>query len=197
MWYALAALALIIYGPRLARAALDSAADWSRAGKSLYAWSQGAGGFLASNSGWLKISASFLVGVVVCYVVQNGVRIPTIDWPVVIVPEVVPVEGPRRIIIGYESANASPAFKGALIGLRSGAAETALKAKGHSLDIIDIDEKDKDGNPTKAAVEYRASYPSLQIPVIIFRDQVGKVLHSEPLPTGATTASIMAIVEKH
>lgn len=108
MWYALAALALIIYGPRLARAAFDSAADWSRAGKSLYAWSQGAGGFLASNSGWLKISASFLVGVVVCYVAMRGVRLPTIpDWLTpdtpVTVPEV-PVK-PTAVTYVWEKDN--------------------------------------------------------------------------------------------
>lgn len=184
--YLIAALLLAIYGGRLIADARKAAGTWAGLAKS-------AGGFLATNNGWLKIAAAFLAGVVCCYVVSHGVSLPNIDWPVVVKPDV--VDGPRRILIAYESTNSPAAFKGTLVSLRTGTAEAALKARGHTLDIIDLDEKDKDGNPSKASKDYRAAYPSLQVPVIILRDQAGKVLHSEPLATSAKLADVLAIVE--
>jgi len=191
MWYALAIFALIIFGPRLARAAWDSVGDWRKAGgaawdglKRLYS--------LGNNNFALGLAVGLLAGVVGVWGVG---KLPEIRWPDDKPPVVVPVDGPRKILIAYESTNAPASFKGTLVSMRSGANEAALKAKGHTLDIIDLDEKDKDGQPSKAAKDYRAAYPSLQVPVIILRDQSGKVLHSEPLATSATAAQVLAIVE--
>jgi len=191
MWYLLAILALLIFGPRLARAAWDSAADWRRAGGAAWDGLRKLYGY-GNNNFALGLAVGLLVGVAG---VWGAGHLPSIKWPEDKPPVVVPVDGPRRILIAYESTNAPALFKGTLVSLRSGANEAALKAKGHTLDIIDLDEKDKDGNPSKAAKDYRAAYPSLQVPVIILRDQAGKVLHSEPLATSATAAQVLAIVE--
>lgn len=142
---------------------------------------------------------SFVAGLLVMLLVTRGVAmlpaLPSVlKWPISVVA---PVSGPREIILAYESQNASPELKGALVSLRSGPVADRLKSKQHTLGIVDLDEKDKDGNPTPAVVAWKRQFPGLQNPAIVIRDASGKVLHGEVLPVAATSEQIDAVVRAH
>jgi len=85
MWYALAIIALLVFGPRLARAAWDAVGDWRKAGGA--AW-----GYLANNQGWFKFAGGVLTGCVLMWVASHGITFPSIDWPDVVKPDTAPGE---------------------------------------------------------------------------------------------------------
>lgn len=79
--YALAALALFAAFPLIRKGIAASYTAWKSDAAKLYSWSQGAGGYLANKDGWLKFAAGMLTASVICYVLTQGVKLPTIpDW---------------------------------------------------------------------------------------------------------------------
>lgn len=149
---------------------------------------------VSNKGGWV----TFFAGAVVYALLSTGVsyvrtlELPDIPWNV---PTV--THGPRRILIAYETSNQTADFKGSLTGLRSGVADEYLTSKKHNLDILDVDAKDKDGNPTKAVLAWKETFPGRQMPAIIISDSNGKVVYSGGLPVNATTTQIMDIVRAH
>ena len=149
------------------------------------------------NGSWL----SFFAGAVVYAALSYGLAyIKTVDVPVIVVPPVpTPIveHGPRQILIAYESRNSDPKLNGNVIGLRSGEAGKYLDSKQHVLSILDVDAKDKDGNPTKAVQAWKEAYPGRQLPALVISDKNGKVVYFQTIEKAATTSQLLDIVRAH
>lgn len=143
--------------------------------------------------------SGFVVGACVAACISLAVGgMPDVKWPSII-PSIVDVtpSGPRKVLLVYESNNASPQFKGLLVSLRNGAVADHLKAKSHTLTVLDLDAKDSSGQPSPAAKAWREAFPGRQIPALVLTDQAGKVVHSEVLTDATTADSVLAIVKGH
>lgn len=115
-----------------------------------------------------------------------------------VLPGPVVVEGPRQVVIVHEASDDTPAFARMTVALRTGANSDYLKAKKHSLLILDDDSVDKDGNPSPALQVVRPQLTGLTMPVLFVVDPQSKaIVHKQSLPATATADEVMAILKAH
>lgn len=101
MWYLLAILALVIFGPRLARAAWDSVGDWRAAGGA--AWDGAKRLYAVGNNNFaLGLAVGLLAGVAGVWGVGH---LPNIKWPDVVPPVVQPTPKASSVVYVYEKDN--------------------------------------------------------------------------------------------
>ncbi len=138
------------------------------------------GKIFAGDSGRYKIEVWNAKGdtpsdIVTCWVTIGTPSPP----PVVVVPPVdppdpptppVPPQGPRHVTIIREGHEQTPQFADLIKSLRSGAGETWLTERGHSLFIVDDDQKGPDGQPTYLVAQWRQILGGLTLPVMVVHD---------------------------
>lgn len=160
MWYALAVFALFAFGPRLARAAWDSAADWRAAGGAAWDGLRKLYGYGNSNFA-LGLAVGLLAGVVGVWGVGH---LPSIKWPDVVPPDVVqpqPALKPTTATYVYEKDHGTPPSSVA-------AGLDKLNRQGILATAFEQDTKDGNGNtPTQYVVALaeakKAGLPALVV----------------------------------
>lgn len=106
------------------------------------------------------------------------------------------VEGRRTVVLLHESQDDSAAFARMAVQLRTGEQADYLKAKGHTLLILDDDSTDQLGNRPKLVVDLLAVTP--QLPALFVLDSAtGAVLHSRPLTDAANAAGVLAVLKEY
>lgn len=146
-------------------------------------------------SKWRSVAAAFALGCVVGSVLANGLPSISIPWPDWKIPSIVTPAGPRRILIVRETADATPQLNGELILLRKDPIAAYLTSKGHRLDILDLDAKDKDGAPIKAVTEFKTNYATLKPPAILIQAENNAVVHAASLPADVKAAAILETIK--
>lgn len=147
---------------------------------------------------WARILAGFLAGVLVTLLcvgavgVLGGIKWPSIPWPI---PNILVEHGPRRVLIVRETADATPQLNGELVLLRKDPIAAYLTSKGHTLDILDLDAKDKDGNPSVAVTEFKTNYANLKPPALLVISKDKRVVHAEALPVGVKASAILDTIK--
>lgn len=147
---------------------------------------------------WARILGGFVVGVAVTLSLGAiGGALPSIDWGKLIpnVPSIVTPAGPRRILIAYESKGADEQFMGELVTLRKDADAGYLKSKSHVLDILDLDAKGPDGQPSTRVVEFKANFADLKPPVLMVIAPPSKVLSVEAVPESVKATELIEKVK--
>jgi hypothetical protein len=104
-------------------------------------------------------------------------------WPSIGVPV-----GPKRVLIVRETLNSD--LNGVMVSLR---ADPYIAAKGHTLDVLDPDAKDKDGKPSPIVAEFKAR--NVAPPALMIAVPGGKILYCESLPKPPTAAGIVATIK--
>lgn len=124
---------------------------------------------------------------------------PTPPIPPPVPPEPTPppvVSGKRSLLIVHESADDAPWFSRIVNGIQGGPQAAYMKEKGHTLSLLQTDDKNEHGQSPKAVEAWRPFYADLKSPVLLIIDPATKtLLHREALTPTATADSIVATVK--
>lgn len=119
-----------------------------------------------------------------------------IDWPDWSFPSIVTPSGPRQILLVYESSDTTPELARAITALRVGPAAEYLQSKGHTLDVLDVDAVDGQGNPSPRVAQWRETFGHLQLPAILVIAPPNKVVHASSIDEPSATAILDVIKAK-
>lgn len=147
---------------------------------------------------WARIVGGFLAGVLATLLVAGVAgNLPSISWPNIPwpLPSVLVDHGPRRVLIVRETADATPQLNGELVLLRKDPIAAYLTSKGHTLDILDLDAKDKDGNPSPSVTEFKTNYANLKPPALLVISKDKRVVLAESLPVGVKASAILETIK--
>lgn len=135
-------------------------------------------------------------GVVATHVIEIKGAVPP---PVVVVPpnpkpDPVPVvtDQPFRVLLVHEESDDTTDATRAIYNLRSGVAATWLKGQNHTLDILDDDQKDPNGQPSALL----AKYAPYKTPEVVVLDKNGAVVDRKQLDTKFTADQVTEIVKR-
>src|SRR5262249_17322013 len=107
-----------------------------------------------------------------------------------------PTPGQRAVLMIWESGNPSTDVARLITGLRAGTQAAYLKQQGHTLSILDKDEKDESGQPSKTAQAWAPMFAGMALPAVFVIDPKSNTLiHKESIPQTATADSVIAIVK--
>lgn len=142
----------------------------------------------------------FLVGAAAALVVVGGFAslggLPSIAWPDWSFPSIVTPSGPRQILLVYESSDTTPELARAITALRVGPAAEYLQSKGHTLDVLDVDAVDGQGNPSPRVAQWRETFGHLKLPAILVIAPPNKVVHASSIDEPSATAILDVIKAK-
>jgi hypothetical protein len=114
---------------------------------------------------------------------------PAPDVPVV--PVV--VEGPRDVILVHETADETPELSSLIVALRKDDVAGQLKAKGHTLRVLDQDASDQSNQAVLAS--YKSDIDAAGLPcLLIIEHSSGKVLSAKRLAE-TTVDSVLAALK--
>ena len=102
---------------------------------------------------------------------------------------VVPAAGPRQLLVVRETADTTPEFGRYLTELRAGETAKYLKEKKHTLEILDQNGKDENGQPAAELVKYQPFSP----PELFIIAPPDKLLSRQKLPPNP--AELLAAVK--
>lgn len=139
------------------------------------------------SASWLPTLALLVVGIAMGWG-AHYVPLPSLSgWGAV-----VSTSGPRQTLVVREADDDDDARSTLFKNLQSSdvAFREWLKAKGHTLEVVDDDEKGSDGAPSKFLSPLQPFKPAGE--VLVFN--TGKLVSRSPLP--ATVAEVKALIEK-
>lgn len=110
-------------------------------------------------------------------------------------PEPTPQEGPRTVMLLYESEDSSPQLAALMVGLRNGTPAKYLADKKHRLLILDDDATDQLGRPIALVEKLLAR--GIELPALFICDSAtGKCLKEMHIESGTTADNIVERVRE-
>lgn len=97
--------------------------------------------------------------------------------------------GKLTAIIFEESENHSPAFARRIVQLRTGTAADYLKAKGHTLKIVDDDSQFEDGGTANLITKIKQS--GAATPLLAIFNEAGDLIKIAPMPDAMTADNVI------
>ena len=125
---------------------------------------------------------------------QPPTPVPPIPTPVPPLPQ----PGPRAVLIIRESASTTPDVARMITGLRAGPEAAYMKQQGHTLSILDQDDVDENGQPSKLVTAWKPLIAGMTLPVVFVIDaKTNTLIQKESLPPTATAANVVDIVKRN
>lgn len=106
-------------------------------------------------------------------------------------------QGPKEILIVYDTGTAQAPFERMLTNLRTGANDKYLADKNHKLYMLSRDAKDGDGNQAKPIAKWSKALDGLQLPAIVIGTPEGKLTYKQSLAPDVPADAVMSIIKSH
>lgn len=144
---------------------------------------------LRRNIGLLLLVVAASLGVV---------RVGGCDLGSIHLPSIVTPNAPESFALAFvrESSQQTPDQGRLITSLRAGEAGKYLAEKKHSLEIIDLDDRDENGQPAKGVAEVAEVLKGNKLPALVVLDPKSRrVLEIREIPPATTGAEFVQILK--